>query len=98
MTHVASRRSVLKIGLAVGGGMLIGVRVAGNARAEMTAPDSFAPNAFIRITPDNAITLIMSHTEVGQGVYTSASMLIAEELEVGLDQIKPEAAPPDNAL
>ena len=40
----------------------------------------------------------MSHTEVGQGIYTSACMLLAEELEVGLDQIQPEAAPPNAAL
>jgi isoquinoline 1-oxidoreductase beta subunit len=98
MNAIASRRNLLKIGLAVGGGLLIGVRVPGNARAEAAGDGSFAPNAFVRIAPDNSITLIMSHTEVGQGVYTSASMLIAEELEVGLDQITPEHAPPNNAL
>jgi isoquinoline 1-oxidoreductase beta subunit len=98
MNAIASRRNFLKIGLAVGGGLMIGVRIPGNARAEAAGGGSFAPNAFIRIAPDNAITLIMSHTEVGQGVYTSASMLIAEELEVGLDQITPEHAPPNNAL
>ncbi len=37
----------------------------------------------------------MPHTEVGQGVYTSSAMLMGEELEVGLDQIKIRAAPPD---
>ena len=102
MTHTASRRNFLKIGAALGGGLIIGLRVPGNARAEAAgAADTagqFAPNAFVRIAPDNTITLIMSHTEVGQGVYTSASMLIAEELEVGLDQITPMHAPPDNAL
>ena len=102
MTHIASRRNFLKIGAALGGGLIIGLRVPGNARAEAAgAADTagqFAPNAFVRIAPDNTITLIMSHTEVGQGVYTSASMLIAEELEVGLDQITPMHAPPDNAL
>ena len=102
MTHTASRRNFLKIGAALGGGLIIGLRVPGNARAEAAgAADTagqFAPNAFVRVAPDNTITLIMSHTEVGQGVYTSASMLIAEELEVGLDQITPMHAPPDNAL
>jgi CO/xanthine dehydrogenase Mo-binding subunit len=102
MTHIASRRTFLKIGMAVGGGLIVGLRVPGNARAESAgAADTagqFAPNAFIRIDPDNKITLIMSHTEVGQGVYTSSCMLIAEELEVGLDQIVPMAAPPDNKL
>jgi CO/xanthine dehydrogenase Mo-binding subunit len=93
-----TRRNFLKIGLAAGGGLMVGLRMSG-ARADIPADGApFAPNAFIRITPDNHITFLMSHTEVGQGVYTSASMLIAEELEVGLDQITPEPAPPNNAL
>jgi isoquinoline 1-oxidoreductase subunit beta len=107
MTHMPShsallpsRRAVLKAGLALGGGLLIGLRLPGNAKAEAAAAaaGTFQPNAFIRIAPDNSITLIMSHTEVGQGIYTSTAMLIAEELEVGLDQIAVEHAPPDNAV
>jgi isoquinoline 1-oxidoreductase beta subunit len=98
----ATRRNLLKIGLSVGGGLLVGLRMPARARAADTNPGAdptvFAPNAFIRVTPDDRITFIMSHTEVGQGIYTSASMLIAEELEVGLDQIQPEPAPPNNAL
>jgi isoquinoline 1-oxidoreductase beta subunit len=104
-----SRRVILKAGLAAGGGLLIGVHVPQLAMAAHShrpkaaappppAPQTFAPNAFIRIDPAGQITFIMSHTECGQGVYTSACMLIAEELEVGLDQIQPEAAPPNNAL
>ena len=42
----------------------------------------FAPNAFVRIRPDDSITLIMPQVEMGQGTYTSMPMLIAEELEV----------------
>jgi len=100
MTHISStRRNFLKVGAAVGGGLIVGLRMPGNARAEAAdAGAAFAPNAFIRITPDDKITFIMSHTEVGQGIYTSASMLIAEELEVGLDQIAVEPAPPNVAL
>jgi isoquinoline 1-oxidoreductase subunit beta len=99
MTHMPSRRSVLRAGVAVGGGLLIGLRLPGSRwAAAAEGGDAFAPNAFVRVAPDNSITLIMGHVEVGQGIYTSASMLIAEELEVGLDQIKPEHAPPNNAL
>jgi len=99
MTHMPSRRMLLQASLAAGGGLLIGLRLPGRAHAQ--SPDAagdFMPNAFVRIAPDNAIALIMSHTECGQGVYTSACMLIAEELEVGLDQITAEPAPPNNAL
>jgi len=99
MTHMPSRRMLLQASLAAGGGLLIGLRLPGRAHAQASdAAGNFMPNAFIRIAPDNSIALIMSHTECGQGVYTSACMLIAEELEVGLDQITAEPAPPNNAL
>ena len=105
MGHQAlSRRTLLRAGLAAGGGLLLAFELPEMAIARpltratpMPPPDfagDFAPNAFIRIAPDGAITFIMRNTEFGQGIYTSASMLIAEELEVGLDQINVEAAPP----
>ncbi|MBN8926283.1 MAG: aldehyde dehydrogenase [Rhodospirillales bacterium 69-11] len=88
-----SRRGLLGVGL-LGGALLVGVRLPLRpARAAAAGP--FTPNAFIRIDPQGAITFIMPDTEFGQGIYTSAGMLIAEELEVGLDQVAFEAAPPD---
>ena len=60
--------------------------------------EDFAPNAFVRIGRDGRITLIMSQVEMGQGTYTSMPMLIAEELEVDLDQVHLEHAPPDDRL
>ena len=98
--HTPSRRSVLKIGALAGGGLLLGLRLPSLARGADPAPDTggdFAPNAFVRIDPHGAITLIMPHTEVGQGIYTSSAMLMGEELEVGLDQIQVQPAPPDLA-
>jgi isoquinoline 1-oxidoreductase beta subunit len=59
---------------------------------------AFAPNGFIRINPTGVVTLTMPMVEMGQGVYTSLSMLLAEELEVKLDQIQIEHAPPNEAL
>jgi isoquinoline 1-oxidoreductase beta subunit len=58
---------------------------------------SFAPNGFIRIGRDGRILLVMPSTEMGQGIYTAEATLIAEELEVGLDQLEVVAAPPDAA-
>jgi len=58
----------------------------------------FAPNAFIRIDRQGAVTLVMPMVEMGQGTYTALAMLLAEELEVGLDQVKLEHAPPNDAL
>ena len=54
----------------------------------------FAPNAYIRIAADNRITLILPNVEMGQGIYTSSVMLIAEELGVDMAQVEIEAAPP----
>ncbi len=97
MTHL--RRDVLRAGLFAGGGLVIGFTLPqfGRGRA-MAAANAPSPAAFIRITADNAITLVMPDTESGQGIWTSAAMLIAEELEVGLDQLAVIPAPPDAKL
>ena len=58
----------------------------------------FAPNAFIRIGSDGQIVLTMPYVEMGQGTYTSIPMLIAEELEVDLKQVRLEHAPPNEKL
>ena len=64
-----------------------------------TPPASeFAPNAFLRIDRTGQVSLVIPKVEMGQGVYTSIPMLVAEELEVGLDQVQIEHAPPDAAL
>jgi len=53
----------------------------------------FSPNAFVNISPNNTITLYMKHLEMGQGIYSGLSTILAEELEVSLDQVKIESAP-----
>jgi isoquinoline 1-oxidoreductase beta subunit len=58
----------------------------------------FAPNAFIRIDTDGAVRLVMSSVEMGQAIYTGSSMLLAEELGVGMDQITVEHSPANEAL
>ena len=95
-----SRRAFLVTSAAAGGGMLVGFYLPqlGRAEAAPTSADLFAPNAFIRIRPDNSVTLVMPQVEMGQGTYTSMPMLIAEELEVDLSQVTLEAAPPDDKL
>jgi len=87
-----SRRQLLFAGAATGGGFLIGWRREAGPRvlaaADKAMPAAFAPNAFIRIGRDGRVTLIICQVEMGQGTYTSMSMLLAEELEVGLDQVR----------
>jgi isoquinoline 1-oxidoreductase beta subunit len=67
------------------------------ARRGAAAADAagFLPNAFIRIGSDGQVVLTMPYVEMGQGTYTSIPMLIAEELEVDLSQVRLEHAPPD---
>src|SRR5215475_4940450 len=99
-----SRRDFLQ-----GTGLLLGFALAGaSTESVFAAPASqvvenevtgtFAPNGFIRINPTGAVTLVMPMIEMGQGVYTSLSMLLAEEMEVKLDQSQVQHAPPNQAL
>jgi len=102
--ETVSRRDFVVAIAGAGGGLLLGCRVDGrrsvaaSAESAASAPPVFAPNAFVRIGTDGRVTLIMNQVEMGQGMYTSMPMLIAEELEVGLDQVEVEHAPPDDKL
>jgi isoquinoline 1-oxidoreductase beta subunit len=94
-----SRRGFLKAGAAAGGGLLLSLSLSfDNRDTEAAGTEIFAPNAFIRIEGDGQIVLTMPYVEMGQGTYTSIPMLIAEELEVDLKQVKLEHAPPNEKL
>jgi isoquinoline 1-oxidoreductase subunit beta len=94
-----SRRMVLQAGAAAGGGLLLSLRIPRiYAGAEAAETSAFTPNAFIRIGGDGQIVLTMPYVEMGQGTYTAIPMLIAEELEVELGQVRLEHAPPDEKL
>ena len=83
------RRDFLKVSVLAGGGFAIGFApFAGAADA-----DAFAPSPWIRITPDNRVTIIVDKAEMGQGVYTGLPMLVAEELDADWSKIEIEAAP-----
>ena len=102
--ETVSRRDFVVAIAGAGGGLLLGCRVDGrrsvaaSAESAASAPPVFAPNAFVRIGTDGRVTLIINQVEMGQGMYTSMPMLIAEELEVGLDQLELEHAPPDDKV
>ena len=97
-----TRRRFLSVSAAVGGGLLIGfttgpsIGAAGPAQSVASPP--FTPNAFVRIGSDGQVVLTMPYVEMGQGTYTSIPMLIAEELEVDLKQVRLEHAPPNEKL
>src|SRR5882724_4304012 len=84
---VLSRRGFLKIGATAAGGLLVsGCFKTGNVRGQST--HSFTPHAFVKIDPDNAITIWFKSSEIGQNVKTSMCMLIADELEADWDKVK----------
>ncbi len=68
------------------------------AAASADGNPGFAPNAFIRVDAEGPVRLVMPNVEMGQGIYTGACAMLAEELGVGMDQIKVEHAPPNEAL
>ena len=96
----ASRRAVLKGVFA--SAFVLGIEFA-TARVAVAAEQGrggfpFAPDAFIRLAADGEATLIMPQVEMGQGIYTGLTMLIAEEMDLAMDQISLEAAPASDAL
>jgi isoquinoline 1-oxidoreductase subunit beta len=96
-----SRRSVLTGSLA--SGFLLAFHLPVRAVNEPTQPPDdpngkFAPNAFIRIDSAGKTTLVMPQVEMGQGVYTSISMILAEELDADFSHVTLEHAPPSDKL
>jgi isoquinoline 1-oxidoreductase beta subunit len=93
------RREFLKTSAAAAGCLCIAAYVpeleAGARELAAAPPGTFAPNAFLRIAPDDSVTVIVNHSEMGQGVYTSLPMLLNEELEADWSKIKVESAPVD---
>jgi len=87
-----SRRTFLKTGAALGGGLVIGVALP-EAFAKSAVTTSM-PNAWIRIGSDNTVTILCARSEMGQGVVMALPTLVAEELEVDLRKIKVDFAPP----
>ena len=95
------RREFLKFSLAAGGGLLIGFSLPGAdmfATAQAQSTTVFMPNAFLRIGTDDRVTVIVNHSEMGQGVYTALPMLLAEELDADWNKVGFESAPVFDAI
>lgn len=88
-----SRRAFLKSTVVAGAGLVIAFRFGSRLSAAEGAAAPIPPNAFLRIAPNGAITIIAKHSEMGQGVYTSLAMCVAEELDADWTKISVDAAP-----
>jgi isoquinoline 1-oxidoreductase beta subunit len=87
--NTLSRRNFLKTGAVFGGGLLLSFTIPhANRLLTANAAEEFAPNAFLRIGTDNSITVILSHVEMGQGIWTTLPMILAEELDADWSTIK----------
>ena len=92
-----TRRDFLKTSAVLGGGLTLGFALPGALSQADAAGTLYTPNAWVHIADNNVITLISARSEMGQGVYTSLPMLIAEELGVDIKKIKVAIASPNAA-
>jgi len=93
MSTVVSRREFLRAGAAAGAGLTIAVWLpscAPGAGKPVTTP--FKPNAWVRLSTDGSVTILVDRSEMGQGVYTALPMLVAEELDVPWESVRIEQA------
>jgi isoquinoline 1-oxidoreductase beta subunit len=92
------RREFLTLSVTASSGLLIGFclpKTSSIALAKSSSAAEFSPNAFVRIGTDEAVTIIVNHSEMGQGVYTSLPMILADELEADWNHVRFASAPVD---
>lgn len=103
---VLNRRSFLKIAGAASASLVLGFRLDTTSSAPedvvvlnmAQAATTFEPNVFLTIHADNTILIRVHRSEMGQGVNTSLTMIIADELEADWSQVRIEHAPADRAF
>jgi len=95
-----SRRTFLKATATMGAGLVVAFVIPGAKRFAIAAPEAAAavsaglqPNAYLRIAPDDSVTVLLAHSEMGQGIWTTLAMLVAEELDADWTRIRVEHAP-----
>src|SRR5437867_11713191 len=88
------RRDFLKLSVAASGGLLVGFYFPTISEAK-TAATTFSPNAFVRIGTNDIVTIIVNHSEMGQGVFTALPMILADELDAAWTKVRFAPAPVD---
>jgi isoquinoline 1-oxidoreductase beta subunit len=92
----ASRAGFLRTTGALGAGLALGVVLPGRG-ADAAADSEFAPNVWVRIAPDDTVTIMLSKSEMGQGVATGLPTILADELDASMAQVRFAFAPADPA-
>jgi isoquinoline 1-oxidoreductase beta subunit len=89
------RRDLLRASVLSGAGLFIAFHVPRKAWAASEPEPQLLPdsNAFVRVAPDGSVTILLAHSEMGQGIWTGLAMLVAEELDCDWSKIRVEHAP-----
>ena len=93
-----TRRTLLKGGLTLGAGLVIGFELPLSRQARAQQPGMFVPNQWLKIDRDGIVTITNSVPEMGQGSMTTMPMIVADELDADWGKIKVEQAPANPAL
>ncbi len=93
-----TRRAFITAGVLAGGAVVIGVAIRPGNRAGKVAPlvageDETVMNVWLKISPDNTVTVIVPHAEMGQGVHTTLAMMLADEMDADWDSVSMIEAP-----
>ena len=93
-----TRRAFIGAGTVAGGGFLLGAAgfafsPSRHALVSADAADNGQLTTWITITPDNLVTILIPHCEMGQGTPTALAMMAAEELEADWSLVRVEEAP-----
>jgi len=91
-----SRREFLGASVFAGGGLILGIHFAEEAAGDVTSSGAvLSPDAYLKIAPDNSVTIVVPSSEMGQGVFTALPMILAEELDVAWEDVIVAQAPVD---
>jgi len=93
-----SRRDFLKSSALAGGGLIVSFALPGTTRLAQAAGNDVKMSAYLRIAPNNDITVVCGLSEMGQGVHTAIPMLVAEELDADWMRVRVEQAGVDKAF
>jgi len=89
------RGAFIRVTGSLGAGLALALYLPGRAAQLAAASTGFTPNAWVRIAPDETITVFVSKSEMGQGVATGLSTILADELDAAMDRVRIEFAPAD---
>lgn len=92
------RRAFIEVTCRAGFGLSLKIDLFSGKSIDPKEPKTFAPNVYLKITSEGKIVIMAKNPEIGQGVFTSLPMIVAEELEVDWKQVTIEQAETSQAM